>query len=201
MAEISKIQPIGSSTQYDLSALKIKINDTAAPSSTTAYRIICCNANSGYAETSTTSSFKLHRNSTSNFVVIGDSTIQGGITLHKGNGKYIDIVLPESLTANKTIAFPDAGGIICLTNGTGASGTWGISITGNAATSSSCTGNAATATKCGDGTCYGYFHHSNELNFGGSNTSTTIFFGYRAMDSRAIPTNFIFGGSTGTATI
>lgn len=30
--------------------------------------------------------------------------------------------------------------------GTGASGTWGISITGNAATASSCTGNAATAT-------------------------------------------------------
>ena len=31
-------------------------------------------------------------------------------------------------------------------NGSGASGTWGISITGNAATSSKCTGNAATAT-------------------------------------------------------
>ena len=38
-----------------------------------------------------------------------------------------------------------------------------------------------------------------ELNFGGSNTSTTIYIGYRAVDSRAIPTKFIFGGSTGSA--
>lgn len=34
---------------------------------------------------------------------------------------------------------------------------------------------------------------SDELNFGGSNTSTTIYFGYRAIDSKSIPTAFNFG--------
>ena len=70
-----------------------------------------------------------------------------------------------------------------------ASGTWGISISEN----------AATASKVGASTSWLYFHNSNELNFGGSNTSTTIYFGYRAVDSRAIPAKFIFGGSTGSA--
>ena len=34
---------------------------------------------------------------------------------------------------------------------------------------------------------------SDELNFGGSNTSTTIYFGYRAIDSKPIQTAFNFG--------
>lgn len=46
-----------------------------------------------------------------------------------------------------------------------------------------------------------YAHNSNEINFGGTNTSTTLYFGYRATDSRPIPAKFVFGGSTGTATL
>lgn len=42
---------------------------------------------------------------------------------------------------------------------------------------------------------------SNEVNFGGTNNSSTIYFGYRAAGSKPIPTSFIFGGSTGTATV
>lgn len=43
---------------------------------------------------------------------------------------------------------------------------------------------------------------SNEVNFGGTNTSTHIYFGYRAKDSRAIPTAYVFGSSSaGTAMI
>lgn len=34
---------------------------------------------------------------------------------------------------------------------------------------------------------------SNELNFGGTNNSTTIYFGYRAAGSKTIPTYFNFG--------
>ena len=34
---------------------------------------------------------------------------------------------------------------------------------------------------------------SDELNFGGSNTSTTIYFGYRAIDNKPIPSSFNFG--------
>lgn len=44
-------------------------------------------------------------------------------------------------------------------------------------------------------------HYNNEINFGGSNNSSTIYFGYRATGSKSIPTSFIFGGSTGTATL
>lgn len=42
---------------------------------------------------------------------------------------------------------------------------------------------------------------NNEVNFGGTNNSATIYFGYRATDSKPIPTKFVFGGSTGTAEI
>lgn len=43
--------------------------------------------------------------------------------------------------------------------------------------------------------------YNNELNFGGSDASSTIYFGYRAVDSKPIPVKFIFGGSTGTGVI
>ena len=46
-----------------------------------------------------------------------------------------------------------------------------------------------------------YVHNSNELNFGGENVSSTIYFGYRAIDKKPIPTKFIFGGSSGTSDI
>lgn len=52
-----------------------------------------------------------------------------------------------------------------------------------------------------DGTMTVYSERNNEVNFGGSNNSNTIYFGYRAKDSRPIPTSFVFGGSTGTATL
>jgi hypothetical protein len=42
--------------------------------------------------------------------------------------------------------------------------------------------------------------NSNEVNFGGTNNSGTIYFGYRAWGSKPIPTQFIFAGSGGTAT-
>ena len=75
-------------------------------------------------------------------------------------------------------------------------------VTGNCSGSSgSCTGNAATASKVGESTSWLYFHHSNEVNFGGTNTSTTIYFGYRAVDSRGKPTDFVFGSGSGTANV
>ncbi len=73
-----------------------------------------------------------------------------------------------------------------------------------ATTASSCTGNSATATKAGyldTGTMTLYAHNSNEINFGGTARSDTIYFGYRATENRPIPTKFIFGGSAGTATL
>ena len=73
-----------------------------------------------------------------------------------------------------------------------------------ATSSGSCSGNAATATKASyldTGGMALYANNKNEINFGGTNTSSTIFFGYRATGSRSIPTSFIFGGSGGTATL
>ena len=137
MAEISKIQPIGSSTQYDLSALKIKVNSTSAPSSATTYRLIHCNATDGYTEVGVTTTLGLWRDSTSNYLVIGNNTAPGGITLQKGNGKYADLV-PGALTANRTITFPDASGTVLLANGTGntsqflrGDNTWSYKLEGN----------------------------------------------------------------------
>lgn len=42
---------------------------------------------------------------------------------------------------------------------------------------------------------------SNEVNFDGSGAGTTIFFGYRAKNSKPIPSTFVFGNSTGTSAI
>lgn len=42
---------------------------------------------------------------------------------------------------------------------------------------------------------------NNELNFGGTSNSSTIFFGYRTAGSKPVPTDFVFGGSSGTATL
>lgn len=55
--------------------------------------------------------------------------------------------------------------------------------------------------KTGTGGIYLYANNNNEINFGGTNTSTTIYVGYRGTDSRGIPTHFIFGGSGGSASI
>ena len=83
-----------------------------------------------------------------------------------------------------------------MADGTHATGTWPISVSGS---STSCTGNAYSTSV--DGTCIAYAGWSNEFNFGGSNNSSTIYIGYRAMDSKPIPTSFIFGGSGGSSTI
>lgn len=50
-----------------------------------------------------------------------------------------------------------------------------------------------------DGTCALLAHHSNELNFGGTSDSDTIFFGYRAAGSRPQPVKYVFGTGSGTA--
>lgn len=45
---------------------------------------------------------------------------------------------------------------------------------------------------------------NNELNFGGTGglgSGNSIYIGYRAVDSKAIPSKFVFGGSTGTANL
>ena len=57
------------------------------------------------------------------------------------------------------------------------------------------------ATSVGNGAMKLYAHNNNEINFGGANGSATIYFSYRATDSKPITSTFVFGGSTGTATL
>lgn len=52
-----------------------------------------------------------------------------------------------------------------------------------------------------DGTMTVYSEINNEVNFGGSKKTDTIYFGYRAKDSKPIPSVFVFGSDTGTATL
>lgn len=98
-------------------------------------------------------------------------------------------------TSGQSYTFPDASKTLAATDGSNASGSWGISITGNAATATS----ATSATKVGTSTIWLYANNNNEINFGGTNTGTILYIGYRTMDSRPIPTKFVFGSSTGTA--
>lgn len=46
-----------------------------------------------------------------------------------------------------------------------------------------------------------YAENNNEINFGGTNPSGRVHFGYRKKDSKEIPSIFIFGSDTGTANI
>jgi hypothetical protein len=52
-----------------------------------------------------------------------------------------------------------------------------------------------------DGTMDLVAQYNNEVNFGGSDGSSIIYFGYRARGSKGIPTSFIFGGGSGSASI
>lgn len=63
---------------------------------------------------------------------------------------------------------------------------------------------AATATlaaDAGDQSMKVHPQSQNEVNFGGTSNSDTIYMGYRARDSKPIPAKFVFGGPSGTATI
>lgn len=54
----------------------------------------------------------------------------------------------------------------------------------------------------GDGTITIKPQRGNEINFGGNNSDSTIYFGYRAVDSKPIPATYIFGNNSyGTATL
>ena len=69
------------------------------------------------------------------------------------------------------------------------------------ATSAGSAGSAGYAGYISDGTMDAIAQYNNELNFGGSDGSSTIYFGYRARGAKAIPTSFIFGGSSGSASV
>lgn len=70
----------------------------------------------------------------------------GGSLYHRYGNNKSDGTSNIEKTWRKILDSSNYSNYTVTKTGSGASGTWGISITGNAATSSSCTGNAATAT-------------------------------------------------------
>lgn len=109
---------------------------------------------------------------------------------------------------NNTTSTGDEYGGIIIYKKVGVSGNVSASYNANNGTFSATTfsgtlnGNAATASKVGEAASWLYFNHSNEVNFGGTyNSNASIYFGYRATDSRAKPDTYIFGSGNGTATV
>lgn len=65
---------------------------------------------------------------------------------------------------------------------------------------------SGSASKLGNSTYFymyanGTSSGNTEVNFGGSNTTSIVYFGCTAKDSKPLPTSYIFGSTTGTATV
>lgn len=116
----------------------------------------------------------------------GDNNSQAGIYV-KSSGSYGTVMYLCTTNlfdegSKAALAINHHGKIIALRN----------NFVGNL------TGNASTT---GDDTITVIPQYNNEINFGGTNTSSILYFGYRAAGSKPIPTSFVFGGGTGSASI
>ena len=134
--------------------------------------------------------------------VLRDLLVQGPARfLHDiwGSTFHGDVDGTSSYATNLTAApvLAASGNNITVTAGGKTSNAFTIPFATNATSA----GSAGTATKAGVSTIWMYPENNNEINFGGTNTGTRLYFGYRAKDSRAIPTEFVFGGSTGSAAL
>ena len=126
-------------------ASTIAITETARPSSATSYYIPYMTGKSGNQTLCAAADFYIYKTSNASYLNLTKSGETGGVTFHNKdstNSGYGDLICAAQ-NAHHTWTLPNATGTICLTNGTGASGTWSISVTGS---SGSCTGNANTAT-------------------------------------------------------
>ena len=132
------------------------------------------------------------------------STLSGSLTISKAGECGVEVINRQSTNPNHVafiVGSSGNGGIYSSTHSkwvvySDASGN--VVLNGNANTATSAT-SAGYATKSGASTIWLYPENNNELNIGGTNTSTIIYFGYRTKDSRPVPTKFVFGESTGTA--
>lgn len=134
--------------------------------------------------------------------------------IHNGIGVLKDIqvtaagMLQKKLAAKDTTndTYLDWENVFNLTNIVPSSVPWSAltgtptTLAGYGITDAASSGH--THTWIGDSSLKLYAGSNNEINFGGSaNGYNKIYFGYRVTDNRAIPTQFVFGGSAGTASI
>ena len=121
---------------------------------------------------------------------ITDAKIENG-TITLGSNTITPLTAESTLAASKVSGTLATSNIPSLDASKIATGTLGIDRMPS-----------HTHTNITDGTMTLYAHHSNEVNFGGTNNSDTIYFGYRALDSKPIPSVFVFGGTgEGSATV
>lgn len=131
--------------------------------------------------------FKFVNNTFNGYMPVYASTFYGALS---GNASTATALTTSAGSATQPIYFSGGKPVACGTS-------LAVSITGNAATANT----ASLATAAGTAEMKLYSQNSNEINFGGTSNSNTIYFGYRAADKKPIPTQFVFGGSTGSATL
>ena len=95
-------------------------------------------------------------------------------------------------------------GTATYANSAGSASSAGYATSAGSADYATSAGSATSAGYAGyisDGTMDAIAQYNNELNFGGSDGSSTIYFGYRARGAKGIPTSFVFGGGSGSASV
>ena len=129
--------------------------------------------------------YEIKQNGTTTWKTAIDFT--GGITVNsinvslEGHG-HTNMVTGGGLTANNIVVGNGNSAVKISTASVNASG-------------------IVIANGFGDGTITVKPQANNEVNFGGTDTSTTIYFGHQSADSRPKPTHYQFGGTAGDATV
>lgn len=108
------------------------------------------------------------------------------------------------ITSSGSCSYATTAGTATYANSAGSASSAGYATSAGSADYATSAGSATSAGYAGyitDGTMDAVAQYNNELNFGGSDGSSTIYFGYRARGSKGIPTSFIFGGGSGSASV
>ena len=133
-----------------------------------------------------------------------------GSNYYGGSNSLVDIWFTPKSTITRGAYFGSnllvTGGLTAgsVTSGGGISASGDISASGAMTAGGLITGGTYIKTPKGatyDNTCSIVGGNSNEINFGGSNTSDTIYFGWRSIDSKPVPAAYVFGTGSGTAKV
>ena len=102
------------------------------------------------------------------------------------------------ITSSGSCNYATTSGTATYANSAGSASSAGYATSAGSADSAGWAGGAGYIS---DGSMDVVAQYNNEVNFGGSDGSAIIYFGYRARGSKGIPTSFIFGGGSGSASI
>lgn len=115
-----------------------------------------------------------------------------------GNANSWVRVIDSSNIGSQSVSYATTSGTATYANSAGSASSAGYATSAGSADSAGWAGGAGYIS---DGSMDVVAQYNNEVNFGGSDGSAIIYFGYRARGSKGIPTSFIFGGGSGSASI